>query len=159
MEAQAKDSEDESEDVGRGSSSGRRIGRSTPVTEIRTKSHVDSAVNAPVRGPTISTSNTEGATGRHFGTPEQSMKAEDASTKSFDIRAESGSAPDTKYATVLLMVMPIKLTPIAFTRVRMMRLLQIRSVGLKLKITKGILTLGLVPSVLPMYIKALLLLF
>ena len=100
MEAQAKDSEDESEDVGRGSSSGRCIGRSTPGTEIRTKSHVDSAVDSTVRGSTISTSNAEGATGRHLGTPEQTMKAEDASTKSFDIRADSGSAPDTKYATV-----------------------------------------------------------
>ncbi|PAN15560.1 hypothetical protein PAHAL_2G497700 [Panicum hallii] len=100
MEAQAKDSEDEREDVGRGSSSGRRIGRSTLVTEIRMKSHVDSAVDAPIRGPTISTSNAEGATGRHLGTPEQTMKAEYASTKSFDIRADSGSAPDTKYATV-----------------------------------------------------------
>nr|XP_034579993.1 BRCT domain-containing protein At4g02110 [Setaria viridis] len=100
MEAQAKDSEDEREDVGRGSSSGRHIIRSTPVAEIRTKSHVDSAVGAPIRGPTISTSNADGATGRHLGTPEPIMKAEDASTKSFGIRADSGGAPDTKYATI-----------------------------------------------------------
>ncbi|CAN6220015.1 unnamed protein product [Urochloa humidicola] len=99
MEAQAKDSEDEREDVGRGSSIRRRIGRGAPVTEIRTKSHFDSAVDAPIRGPTISTGDAEGATGRHLGTPEQIMKAEDASTKSFSIRADSVSAPDTKYAT------------------------------------------------------------
>ncbi|CAM0151596.1 unnamed protein product [Urochloa decumbens] len=99
MEAQAKDSEDEREDVGRGSSIRRRIGRGTPVTDIRTKSHVDSAVDAPIRGPTISSGNAEGATGRRLGTLEQIMKAEDASTKSFGIRADSVSSPDTKYAT------------------------------------------------------------
>ncbi|KAG2639224.1 hypothetical protein PVAP13_2NG615001 [Panicum virgatum] len=47
MEAQAKDSEDESEDVGRGSSSGRRIGRSTPVTEIRKKNSAGWGKTAP----------------------------------------------------------------------------------------------------------------
>ncbi|OQU90543.1 hypothetical protein SORBI_3002G427100 [Sorghum bicolor] len=97
MEAQAKDSEDEAEDVGRGSSSRRRIGR-TPIREIRSNSHVDSAVHAPSGGPTISASisNVVGATGKHFGTPEQIMKADDASTKSPEIRADSGTAPDTK---------------------------------------------------------------
>ncbi|CAN6206531.1 unnamed protein product [Urochloa humidicola] len=99
MEAQAKDSEDESEDVGRGSSIGRRIGRGKPVPEIRTNSHVDSAANAPIRGPTISTGNAKGATERHLSTPEQIKKAEDVSTKSFGIRADSVSSPGTKYAT------------------------------------------------------------
>lgn len=98
MEAQAKDSEDEAEDAGRGSSSSRRIGRRTPIREIRSKSHVDSAVHAPSGGPTISASNVVGATGKHLGTPEQIMNADDTSTKSPDIRADSGSAPDTKCA-------------------------------------------------------------
>nr|CAB3455367.1 unnamed protein product [Digitaria exilis] len=90
MEAQAKDSEDEIEDASRGSSSGRRIGRGTPVTEIRMKSHVHSAVDASSRGPTISNSNAGG----HLGTPEQIMEAGDASTKSSGIRTDSGSASD-----------------------------------------------------------------
>jgi topoisomerase (DNA) II binding protein 1 len=63
MEAQAKDSEDEREDVGRGSSSGRR--------------------------------------GRHLGTPEPIMKAEDTSTTSFGIRTDSGSAPGDAHKTYL----------------------------------------------------------
>ncbi|KAJ1255769.1 hypothetical protein BS78_K161800 [Paspalum vaginatum] len=100
MEAQAKDSEDETEDAGRGSSSSRHIGRITPSTEIRMKSHVDSAVEVPSRGSTISISNVEGATGRRLGTPEQVMKADDTGMKSFDIRGDSGSAPDTKCATM-----------------------------------------------------------
>ncbi|WVZ67153.1 hypothetical protein U9M48_016273 [Paspalum notatum var. saurae] len=100
MEAQAKDSEDETEDAGRGSSSSRRIGRITPSTETRMKSHVDSAVEVPNRGSTISTSNVEGATGRQLGTPEQIMKADDTSMKSFDIRGVSGSATGTKCATI-----------------------------------------------------------
>lgn len=99
MEAQAEDSEEETEDPGRGSSSSRRIGR-TPIREIRTKSLVDSAVHAPSGGPTISASNVVGNTRKHLGTPEQTMKADDASTKSFDIRADSGSAPDTKCAAM-----------------------------------------------------------
>ncbi|XP_062190009.1 BRCT domain-containing protein At4g02110-like isoform X2 [Phragmites australis] len=79
---------------GRDSSGGRRISRSTPITEIRMRSHVDSHVDAPIRGPTISPSKAEGAAGGQFGTPEQIRKTENASEKSLDIRADSGSAPN-----------------------------------------------------------------
>uniref|UniRef100_A0A0A9B8S3 BRCT domain-containing protein n=1 Tax=Arundo donax TaxID=35708 RepID=A0A0A9B8S3_ARUDO len=94
MEAQAEDSEDETEYAGRNSSSNRRISRSTPITAIRMRSHVDSDINGPIRGPTVSTSNAESATGRHLSTPEQIRKA-DVNTKSVDISTDSGSAPNT----------------------------------------------------------------
>jgi topoisomerase (DNA) II binding protein 1 len=96
MGAQAKDSEDETEDAGTGSLSSRRIDRRTPIREIRTKYHVDSVVHAPSGGPTVSTSNVVGSTGKHLSTPEQFMKAYNASKKSSDIRTDSGTAPDTK---------------------------------------------------------------
>ncbi|NP_001339373.1 hypothetical protein Zm00014a_019866 [Zea mays] len=100
MGAQAKDSEDETEYAGTCSLSSRRIDRRTPIREISTKSHVDSALHAPSGGPTVSASNVVGATGKHLSTPEQFMKAHDASTKSSDIRTDSGTAPDTKCAAM-----------------------------------------------------------
>lgn len=90
MEAQAKDSEDEAEDAGRGSSDGRGIARSTPITEIRMRTHVDPTVHAPICGPTISTGNAEVAT----------SKAQDLSKRSLDIRADIQSTPDTNGLTI-----------------------------------------------------------
>jgi topoisomerase (DNA) II binding protein 1 len=72
----------------------------TYIREIRTKSHVDSAVHAPSGGPTVSASNVVGATGKHLSTPEQFMKAHNASKKSSNIRTDLGTAPDTKCAAM-----------------------------------------------------------
>ncbi|KAK3126088.1 hypothetical protein QOZ80_7BG0613720 [Eleusine coracana subsp. coracana] len=69
METQVMDSEDETEDAGRASSSNTRITKSTPVTEIRMRTPVDSDVNAPTRAPIIASSNAEGAAGSHSGNP------------------------------------------------------------------------------------------
>ncbi|GJN10610.1 hypothetical protein PR202_ga28718 [Eleusine coracana subsp. coracana] len=69
METQVMDSEDEAEDAGRASSSNTRITKSTPVTEIRMRTPVDSDVNAPTRAPIIASSNAEGAAGSHSGNP------------------------------------------------------------------------------------------
>jgi hypothetical protein len=67
----------------------------TYIREIRTKSHVDSAIHAPSGGPTVSASNVVGTTGKHLSTPEQFMKAHNASKKSSNIRTELGTAADT----------------------------------------------------------------
>lgn len=67
METQINDSEDETEDAGRGSSSSIRVSRSTPVPEIRRRAHFDSDVNAPTHVPISISSNAEGAVGRLSG--------------------------------------------------------------------------------------------
>ncbi|KAL6896826.1 hypothetical protein ACP4OV_007398 [Aristida adscensionis] len=98
LEAQVKDSEDETEDGSRGSFRNRRNARSTHATEIRMGSHFDPDVRAPIRGPSISTSNAQGAAERHSGTPEQIKKAGDASAKY--IRADTGITLDINDATI-----------------------------------------------------------
>jgi topoisomerase (DNA) II binding protein 1 len=58
METQVNDSEDETEDAGRGSSG---VTRSTRVSEIKTRAHFDSDVNAPNCVPISASSNAQGA--------------------------------------------------------------------------------------------------
>jgi topoisomerase (DNA) II binding protein 1 len=63
METQVNDSEDETEGAGRGSSTSIRVGRSTRVTEIKTRAHFDLDVNAPNCVPISASSNAQGPAG------------------------------------------------------------------------------------------------
>ncbi|KAM3368925.1 hypothetical protein ACQJBY_017064 [Aegilops geniculata] len=90
MEAEAKDSEDESQSADRGSSDSRGIARSILATEIAT----------PIHGPSVFSGNAEVPAGTHVGASQQIREVKDASEWSVDVMADTLSTPNTNAVTI-----------------------------------------------------------
>ncbi|XP_044967328.1 BRCT domain-containing protein At4g02110-like [Hordeum vulgare subsp. vulgare] len=100
MEAEAKDSEDESQSADRGSSESRGIARSIPATEIATRTPADLYGHTPIHGPSVLSGNAEVPAGTHVGASQQIREVKDASEWSVDVIADTLSTPNTNVVTI-----------------------------------------------------------
>lgn len=88
MEAQAKDSEDEAEDLYRKSFNGRSSAKFTPNPKNSAGTSAKPDVNAPIRSPIIPSGNREMVVERHLNTLGHIRKTEDAGNMTHDITTQ-----------------------------------------------------------------------
>ncbi|KAF7010201.1 hypothetical protein CFC21_024651 [Triticum aestivum] len=100
MEAEAKDSEDESQSADKGSSDSRGVARSILATEIATRTPPGLYGHMPIHGPSVLSGNAEVPTGTHMGALQQIREVKDASEWSVDVMADTLSTPNTNVVTI-----------------------------------------------------------
>lgn len=100
MEAEAKDSEDESQSADRGSSDSRGIARIIFATEIATRTPAGLYGHMPIHGPSVFFGNAEVPAGTHVGASQQIREVKDASEWSDDVMADTLSTPNTNVVTI-----------------------------------------------------------